>query len=99
VDPSEPRFRKFYQKCAQSGVRIMVHTGTEHSALITSQRLGDARLLNLALSEGCTVIAAHSATRAFFDPPAENFFPFLEEIMRDQPRLYGDTAVLGSLPS
>ena len=97
VDPSEPRFREFYQKCAQSGVRIMVHTGTEHSAPIASQRLGDARLLNLALSEGCTVVAAHSATRAFFDPPAENFFPFLEEMMRDQPRLYGDTAVLGSL--
>jgi hypothetical protein len=98
VDPSEPRFQAFYQKCAQSGVRIMVHTGTEHSAPITSQGLGDARLLNLALSEGCTVVAAHSATRAFFDPPAENFFPFLEVMMRDQPLLYGDTAVLGSLP-
>ena len=98
VDPSEPRFRAFYRKCAQSGVRIMVHTGTEHSAPIASQRLGDARLLNLALSEGCTVVAAHSATRAFFDPPAEDFFPFLEEMKRGQPRLVGDTAVLGSLP-
>ena len=98
VDPSEPRFRAFYRKCGQNGVRIMVHTGTEHSAPIASQRLGNPRLLDLALSEGCTVVAAHSATRAFFDPPAENFFPFLEEMMRDQPRLYGDTAVLGSLP-
>jgi hypothetical protein len=98
VDPDEPRFREFYRKCAQSGVRLMVHTGTEHSAPIASQRLGDARLLNLALSEGCTVVAAHSATRAFFDPPAEDFFSFLEEMMRDQPRLYGDTAVLGALP-
>ena len=76
VDPSEPRFRAFYRKCAQSGVRIMVHTGTEHSAPIASQRLGDPRLLDLALSEGCTVVAAHSATRAFFDPPAEDYFPF-----------------------
>jgi len=50
------------------------------------------------LSEGCTVVAAHSATRAFFDPPAEDYFRFLEEMMRGQPRLYGDTAVLGSLP-
>ena len=98
VDLSEPRFGEFYRKCAQSGVRIMVHTGTEHSAPIASQRLGDARRLNLALSEGCTVVAAHSATRAFFDPPAEEFFPVLEEMMRHQPRLYGDTAVLGSLP-
>ena len=60
----------------------MVHTSTEHSAPIASQRLGDAQLLNLALGEGCTVVAAHSATRAFFDPPAENFFPHLEVMMR-----------------
>jgi hypothetical protein len=98
VDPSEPLFRDFYRKCAQSGVRIMVHTGTEHSAPIASQWLGDPRLLNLALNEGCTVVAAHSATRAFFDPPAEDYFHFLEEMMRNQPHLYADTAVLGSLP-
>ncbi|MCX6923314.1 MAG: amidohydrolase family protein [Verrucomicrobia bacterium] len=98
VDPSEPRFRAFYRKCGQNDVRIMVHTGTEHSAPIASQRLGDPRLLDLALSEGCTVVAAHSATRAFFDPPAEDYFRFLVEMMRGQPRLYGDTAVLGSLP-
>ncbi|MEI6391267.1 MAG: amidohydrolase family protein [Verrucomicrobiota bacterium] len=98
VDLSELRFRPFYRKCAQNGIRIMVHTGTEHSAPITSQRLGDPRLLDLALSEGCTVVAAHSATRAFFDPPAEDYFRFLEEMMQGQPHLYVDTAVLGSLP-
>ena len=76
----------------------MVHTGTEHSAPIASQRLGDPRLLDLALSEGCTVVAAHSATRAFFDSPAEDYSRFLVDLMRNQPRLYGDTAVLGSLP-
>ncbi len=97
VDPSDPRFRAFNRQCAQSGVRIMVHTGTEHSAPIASQRLGDPRLLDLALSEGCTVVAAHSATRAFFDPPAEDHFRDLVEMMRSQPRLYGDTAVLGCL--
>jgi uncharacterized protein len=97
VDLSDPRFRAFYRKCAQSGVRIMVHTGTEHSAPIASQRLGDPRLLDLALSEGCTVVAAHSATRAFFDLPAVDYSRFLVDMMRGQPRLYGDTAVLGSL--
>lgn len=98
VDPSDPRFRAFYRQCAQSGVRIMVHTGTEHSAPIASQRLGDPRLLDLALSEGCIVIAAHSATRAFFDLPAADYSRFLVAMMQGQPRLYGDTAVLGSLP-
>jgi hypothetical protein len=97
VDPSDPRFRAFYRQCAQSGIRIMVHTGTEHSAPIASQRFGDPRLLELALSEGCTVVAAHSATRAFFDPPAEDHFQSLVEMMRSRPRLYGDSAVLGCL--
>lgn len=96
VNPADPRFRAFYRECAARGMRIMVHTGAEHSAPIASRTLGDPRLLELALTEGCTVIAAHAGTRAFFDPPAEDGFPVLTEMMAQQPRLYADTAVLGS---
>jgi hypothetical protein len=97
VNPGDPRFRAFYRKCAERGMRIMVHTGAEHSAPIASKTLGDPRLLELALAEGCTVIAAHAGTKAFFDPPAEDHFPELVEMMARQPRLYADTAILGSL--
>lgn len=97
VNPGDPRFRAFYRKCAETGMRIMVHTGAEHSAPIASRTLGDPRLLELALAEGCTVIAAHAGTKAFFDPPAEDHFPLLVEMMAGHPRLYADTAVLGSL--
>jgi hypothetical protein len=97
VNPADPRFRAFYQKCATRGMRIMVHTGAEHSAPIASKTLGDPRLLELALAEGCTVIAAHVGAKAFFDPPAEDHFPVLVEMMARQPRLYADTAILGSL--
>jgi predicted TIM-barrel fold metal-dependent hydrolase len=96
VNPDDPRFRDFYRKCAQSGMRIMVHTGAEHSAPIASASLGDPRLLELALAEGCTVIAAHAGTKAFFDPPAEDHFPDLVAMMARHPRLYADTAVLTS---
>ncbi len=96
VNPGDPRFRAFYRKCAERGMRLMVHTGAEHSAPIASKTLGDPRLLQLALDEGCTVIAAHAGTRAFFDPPAEDYFPEFVALAAKHPRLYADTAVLGS---
>jgi len=77
-------------------MRVMVHTGTEHAAPIASRTLGDPRLLELALDEGCTVIAAHAGTRAFFDPLEEDHFPDLVRLAAKHPRLYADTAVLGS---
>jgi uncharacterized protein len=96
VNPGDPRFRTFYRKCAERGMRIMVHTGVEHSAPIASESLGNPQFLELALTEGCTVIAAHAGTKAFFDPPTEDHFPVLVEMMARQPRLYADTAVLAS---
>lgn len=96
VNPGDPRFRAFYKKCAEHGMRIMVHTGAEHSAPIASKTLGDPRLLALALEEGCTVIAAHAGTRAFFNPPAEDHFPDFVALTTRHPRLFADTAVLGS---
>lgn len=96
VNPGDPRFRAFYRRCAERGMRIMVHTGAEHSAPVASASLGDPRFLELALEEGCVVIAAHAGTKAFFDPPAEDHFPVLVEMMAAHPRLLADTAVLGS---
>jgi hypothetical protein len=96
VNPGDLRFRAFYRKCAQSGMRIMVHTGSEHSAPVASATLGNPQFLELALEEGCTLIAAHAGTHASFDPPDEDHFPALVEMMARHRRLYADTAVLGS---
>lgn len=96
VNPGDPRFRAFFRRCAEQGMGVMVHTGAEHSAPISSSTLGDPRLLKLALEEGCLVVAAHSGTKAFFDPPREDHFGDLAGLMMEHPRLYGDTAVLGS---
>jgi uncharacterized protein len=97
VNPADPRFRDFYRACAALGVTVMVHTGTEHSAAIVSNTLSDPFLLRLALDEGCTVIAAHAGMSNAFDPPYEDFFPHLQTMMREYPRLYCDTAVLASM--
>jgi hypothetical protein len=96
VNPGDLKFRAFYRKCAENEMRVMVHTGAEHAATIASKTLGDPRLLQLALEEGCTVIAAHAGTRAFFDPPAEDHFPDFVALAAKHPQLYADTAVLGS---
>jgi uncharacterized protein len=97
VNPGDPRFREFYRRCASLGVAVMVHTGTEHSAAIVSHTLSDPRLLRTALDQGCTVIAAHAGMANTFDRPEHDFFPHLQKLLREYPRLYCDTAVLGSL--
>jgi predicted TIM-barrel fold metal-dependent hydrolase len=97
VNPSDPRFRKFYGECASRGVTVMVHTGAEHAAEVVSHTLSDPRLLELALEEGCTVVAAHAGMANPFDPPEHNFYPYLQSMMRRHERLYCDTAVLGSM--
>jgi len=96
VNPSNPRFRDFYRQCAKAGMNVMVHTGAEHSAPIADPTLGAPRLLALALEEGCTVIAAHAGTKSFFDPPVEDHLRELSGMMTKHPRLFADTAVLGS---
>lgn len=95
VDPAEARYRPFYRRCAESGVIVMVHTGTEHSAEIVGQEVCDPRRLATALEEGCTVIAGHAGFGAFFDP--EDFFPHFVAMARRFGRLYCDTAVLASM--
>jgi predicted TIM-barrel fold metal-dependent hydrolase len=97
VNPADPRFRDFYRACVSHDVAVMVHTGTEHSAAIVSNTLSDPYLLRLALDEGCTVIAAHAGMSNAFDSPADDFFPHLQTMMREYPRLYCDTAVLASM--
>ncbi len=92
VDPGAERFRPFYRKCADEGVIVMVHTGTEHSAAIVGNDYSQPKRLVTALEEGCTVVAAHAGMSAFFDD--EDFFPQLVDLVSRFPNLYCDTAIL-----
>jgi len=92
VDPGAPRFRPFYRRCADKGIIVMVHTGTEHSAAIVGHEFSQPQRLLVALEEGCTVVAAHAGMSAFFDE--EDFFPQLLALVRRFPNLYCDTAIL-----
>jgi predicted TIM-barrel fold metal-dependent hydrolase len=99
VDPSEARFRPFYRRLAEEDVILMVHTGSEHASAVTDTSLTDPARLQPALEEGCTVIAAHAGMGSFLDPKPfrEDFFRNLLDLASRFPRLYCDTAVLGSM--
>jgi len=94
VDPGEVRFRPFYRRCAETGIIVMVHTGTGHSAEIVGDSYSDPLRLVPALEEGCTVVAAHTGTAAFFD--RESFFPHMISMLERFPKLYYDTSIMAS---
>lgn len=94
VDPGEARFRPFYQRCAETGIIVMVHTGTEHAAETVGDSYSDPLRLVPALEEGCTVVAAHTGTAAFFDK--ENFFPHMISMLERFPKLHYDTSIMAS---
>lgn len=95
VDPGEERFRPFYRRLAESGILLMVHTGTEHASQVDHPAFAHPARLEPALQEGCTVIAAHSALGSFHDE--EDWFPALVDLARRYPGLYCDTGNLGGL--
>ena len=99
VDPGEERFRPFYRRIAEHGIVLMVHTGSEHSSDIVGHEFSDPARLQLALEEGCTVVASHSGLGAFFDDEEifEGFFQNLIELTTTYPNFYCDSSVLASI--
>jgi uncharacterized protein len=94
VDISDPKHTRFFSRCAKLGMKVMVHTGHEHSAHVIDAGLADPRKLELALDLGCTVIACHSGTGWKSDRP--DFLPAFLDLARKRKNLWGDTAVLGT---
>lgn len=93
VDLADRRHRSFFAQCADRSVVVMVHTGHEHAAPIIDKTLADPRKLELALSEGCTVVASHCGTGSPGDTP--DMLPSFLAMIRKYDRLWGDTSVLG----
>jgi hypothetical protein len=61
--PAEERFRPFYKKLLELDLPLLSHTGEEHSFLWSVQENCEPRHLELPLSMGVQVIAAHLGTR------------------------------------
>lgn len=95
VDVADKKHTRFFKRCADLEVAVMVHTGHEHSAPVVDVRLASPRKLAPALDQGCTVVACHCGTGWPLDRP--NMLPDFLAMVRKYPNLWGDTAVLGSI--
>jgi predicted TIM-barrel fold metal-dependent hydrolase len=95
IDPSDRRYRPFWERMAAAGLPLLAHTGGEHTVPIVNAAYADPKLLRLPLECGVTVIAAHCATGSgVFDT---DYFDDWVAMLREFPNLYGDISALVSL--
>jgi predicted TIM-barrel fold metal-dependent hydrolase len=84
IDLLDPRHRPFWERLAEAGLPLLVHTGPEPALEELRPELGDFSRLRGPLEAGVTVIAAHCGGATFQDE-------FVRALPR-YPRLFGDTA-------
>jgi hypothetical protein len=94
VDVGDHKHGKFFRRCAELGMVVLVHTGHEHSAPVIDKELAGPRRLEFALDQGCTIVACHAGTGWEDDRPDQ--VPEFLALLKRYPKLWGDTAVLGT---
>jgi uncharacterized protein len=95
IDPSDRRYRPFWERMASAGLPLLAHTGGEHTVPVVNAAFADPKLLRFPLECGVTVIAAHCATKSgAFDP---DYFDDWVAMLPEFPNLYGDISALVAL--
>jgi predicted TIM-barrel fold metal-dependent hydrolase len=95
IDPSDPRYRPFWEQMAEARLPLLAHTGGEHTVPVVNAAYADPKLLRLPLECGVTVIGAHCATKSGpFDP---DYFYDWVAMLAEFPNFYGDISALVSL--
>jgi uncharacterized protein len=94
VDIADPKHAAFFRRSAELEMVVLVHTGHEHSAPVVDKHLASPRRLELALEQGCTVVACHAGTGWTTDAPDQ--LPEFLALLKRYPNLWGDTSVLGT---
>jgi uncharacterized protein len=94
VDVADRKHLGFFRRAAELEMVVLVHTGHEHSAPVLDKELANPRRLELALDQGCTIVACHAGTGWTTDVPDQ--LPDFLKMLKRYPNLWGDTAVLGS---
>ena len=95
-DPSQSRYKKFYQELAKLGLPLLSHVGYEFSLMGKDQSVGDPNRLRTALDQGATVIAAHACSYGLM--LYEKFYPTLLQFIQHYPNFYADISAL-TLPN
>ncbi|NRA68067.1 MAG: amidohydrolase family protein [Pseudobacteriovorax sp.] len=93
IDASKPQLVPFYKKLADSGIPLLVHTGTEKT--FKTQKISrdyiDIARLALPLEHGVKIIAAHSAT-GVIGTGEMNQRNLLRQMLADFPNLWVDNS-------
>lgn len=92
IDPADPAIEPFYRKLAELDMPLLSHTGQERSFAGADDRFGDPQRLELPLSLGVTVIAAHIATTGEID--GQRNFDRILPLFKRYPNLYTDVSSL-----
>lgn len=92
IDPADPAIEPFYRRMAELQLPLLSHTGQERSFADADDRYGDPVRLELPLSLGVTVIAAHIATTG--DNDGQRNFDRILPLFKKYPNLYTDVSSL-----
>lgn len=92
IDPSDERYRSFYEELVRLNLPLLTHVGAEDSFSKADDRLGDPRLLKLPLECGVRVIAAHVASSGTSE--GQDNVERLLEMMPDYLNLVADISTL-----
>jgi len=92
IDPADKKHIPFYQTMAELKIPLLTHTGMEKSFAAAKDELADPKRLELPLSLGVTVIAAHIATTG--SSQGEDNFNRIRKMFQSYPNLYADISSL-----
>jgi uncharacterized protein len=92
IDPSNPRYRPFYEELVKLDLPLLTHVGAEDSFSKADDRLGDPRLLRLPLECGVRIVAAHVGSSGTSE--GQDNIERLLEMMPDHPNLVADISTL-----
>jgi uncharacterized protein len=92
IDPASPRLSAFYQRLAETGIPLLVHSGGgEMTFREVRPELKDLSLLRTPLEAGVTVICAHSATPVTLSRDPDQV-PLLRSMLGEYPHLWVDNS-------
>ncbi|MDE0036602.1 MAG: amidohydrolase family protein [Gammaproteobacteria bacterium] len=91
-DPADPAFESFYRKLVELDLPLLSHAGKEQAFPDARDDYGDPRRLELPLSLGVTVIAAHIATTGKNE--GEDNFERILPMFDEYPNLYSEISSL-----
>lgn len=92
IDPADPAIRVFYEKMLELDLPLLTHTGMEKSFAGAKDELADPMRLELPLSIGLKVVAAHIATTGMSE--GQDNFERILPMFEKYPNLYGDISSL-----